>query len=249
MKIQSPQGLQADVFEHMATLLVNQCGWTFVEDATDPATLPEAIATWQMITGSSGGSSIQKIRDDLDAAIVTQEQQAKIVANLATHLDDKFTEASEQLEQAKNDLSRHTDTLCAEIVDYAIATYAEKSEVQDVQVFAQSILDAMNGPDATVESITQMFWMLNDVIYALMEATGVEFPGRTATPGESSLVPVALPEGGTSSSVAAATSRTVQEIMDAICGPGSTPEDVQETMYKLNDILEALMEASGVTVE
>jgi hypothetical protein len=40
----------------------------------------------------------------------------------------------------------------------------------------QEVLDAMNGPDATVDSVQDMFWLLNDLIEALMNATGVQPP-------------------------------------------------------------------------
>ena len=69
----------------------------------------------------------------------------------------------------------------ADIVEYLVETYAEKTAVQQVADFAQSIIDAMNGPGATIgpgtpNAITDMFWLLNDVIMALVEATGIEFP-------------------------------------------------------------------------
>jgi len=44
----------------------------------------------------------------------------------------------------------------------------------------QRLMNAINGGpngDATVQSITEMFWLLNDIIAALVEATGVNFPG------------------------------------------------------------------------
>jgi hypothetical protein len=42
----------------------------------------------------------------------------------------------------------------------------------------QELMDAMNGPNATTDSIKQMFWLLNDVVMALIEATGIEIDGR-----------------------------------------------------------------------
>jgi hypothetical protein len=38
-------------------------------------------------------------------------------------------------------------------------------------------MNAMNGPTATVQSITEMFWLLNDLLMALVDATGIDFPG------------------------------------------------------------------------
>jgi len=44
----------------------------------------------------------------------------------------------------------------------------------------QRLMNAINGPTATVESIQEMFWLLSDVIEALITATGIQLPGRAA---------------------------------------------------------------------
>ena len=59
----------------------------------------------------------------------------------------------------------------------ALVTYIQE-QIAEVAAFSQGIIDAMNGPDATLESIAGMFWLLNDVITALIEATGIELPGK-----------------------------------------------------------------------
>jgi len=58
----------------------------------------------------------------------------------------------------------------------AIAAYIQE-QIAEVTAFSQGIIDAMNGPNATLESIEAMFWLLNDVLTALIEATGIELPG------------------------------------------------------------------------
>jgi|688.fasta_scaffold247316_1 hypothetical protein len=83
----------------------------------------------------------------------------------------------------------------AEIVAWVVENYAEKDYVENlesaivdqfsrvltdivgVKKLVQDFMDALNGPDATVQSITEMFWLLNDVMVALIEATGIDFPG------------------------------------------------------------------------
>ncbi len=46
------------------------------------------------------------------------------------------------------------------------------------QKLVQDVMNAMNGPTATVQSITEMFWLLNDLLMALIEATGIEIDGK-----------------------------------------------------------------------
>jgi hypothetical protein len=46
----------------------------------------------------------------------------------------------------------------------------------ELQKLVRDVMDAMNGPTATVQSITQMFWLLNDLLMALVDATGIDFP-------------------------------------------------------------------------
>ena len=56
----------------------------------------------------------------------------------------------------------------------AITETADKKCVEETRQQIQAVLDAMNGPDATIDSVKEMFWLLNDLMEALMEATGVE---------------------------------------------------------------------------
>ena len=60
----------------------------------------------------------------------------------------------------------------AEIVGYVVEQIAE------VTTFSQGIIDAICGPNATLESTGDAFWLLNDILVALIEATGIEIQGR-----------------------------------------------------------------------
>jgi hypothetical protein len=60
------------------------------------------------------------------------------------------------------------------IVDLFSGVYTNHNELQKL---VRDVMDAMNGPTATVQSITEMFWLLNDLLTALVEATGIDFPG------------------------------------------------------------------------
>ena len=58
--------------------------------------------------------------------------------------------------------------------------YATRSDVEGLVASKpgamQPLLDAINGPDATLDSVQKMFWLLDDIIMALLEATGIEMP-------------------------------------------------------------------------
>jgi hypothetical protein len=60
------------------------------------------------------------------------------------------------------------------IVDLFSGVYTSHN---DLAKLVQDLMNAMNGPTATVQSITEMFWLLNDILVALVEATGIDFPG------------------------------------------------------------------------
>jgi hypothetical protein len=60
------------------------------------------------------------------------------------------------------------------IVDLFSGVYTNHN---DLAKLVQDVMNAMNGPTATVQSITEMFWLLNDLLTALVEATGIDFPG------------------------------------------------------------------------
>jgi hypothetical protein len=57
------------------------------------------------------------------------------------------------------------------VVEFVLNNYLTKRAYQE-------LLDAMNGPNATAESIQRMFWLLNDVLESLIAATGIEIDGR-----------------------------------------------------------------------
>lgn len=74
-----------------------------------------------------------------------------------------------------------------EIFNHGVETYAEKQSVEYLQSsltdLIQEFMDAINGPNATTQNIQEMFWLLNDIIGALMAATGVELPREAAIIG------------------------------------------------------------------
>jgi hypothetical protein len=76
-----------------------------------------------------------------------------------TALADKHEVDLGNLRQAINDT-----------IELVLNNYLTKRAFQD-------LLDAINGPTATIQSVTEMFWLLNDVIMALIDATGIEIPG------------------------------------------------------------------------
>jgi hypothetical protein len=66
--------------------------------------------------------------------------------------------------------TQYIDQQVGTVIQYADLALEKKAE--------KSALDDLNGPNATTDSIQQMFWLLNDVVMALIEATGIEIDGR-----------------------------------------------------------------------
>jgi hypothetical protein len=69
--------------------------------------------------------------------------------------------------------------LIDQLVEERVAAIAEATQAQafdHTRQQIQEVLDAMNGPNATVDSVRDMFWLLNDLVEALIEATGVKYP-------------------------------------------------------------------------
>jgi hypothetical protein len=69
------------------------------------------------------------------------------------------------------------EALIERLVDERVAATVAAADAKAFEYTRQKIqevLDAMNGPDATVDSVQDMFWLLNDLIEALMNATGVQ---------------------------------------------------------------------------
>jgi hypothetical protein len=75
-------------------------------------------------------------------------------------LSDKYEVDLGNTRQAIND-----------VIEFVLNNYLTKRAYQE-------LMDAMNGPNATTDSIQQMFWLLNDVVMALIEATGIEIDGK-----------------------------------------------------------------------
>jgi hypothetical protein len=94
----------------------------------------------------------------VDETVRLEAQDAEIVAWVTEkYLDKEFFERWEN-----------------SIVDLFSGVYTNHN---DLAKLVRDVMDAMNGPTATVQSITEMFWLLNDILVALVEATGIDFPG------------------------------------------------------------------------
>ncbi len=94
----------------------------------------------------------------VDETVRLEAQDAEIVAWVTEkYLDKEFFERWEN-----------------SIVDLFSGVYTNHN---DLAKLVQDVMNAMNGPTATVQSITEMFWLLNDILVALVEATGIDFPG------------------------------------------------------------------------
>ena len=71
------------------------------------------------------------------------------------------------------------EALIERLVDERVAATvaaADANSLKYTKEQIQAVLDAMNGPDATLESVTKMFWMLNDILEALIVSAGIELP-------------------------------------------------------------------------
>ena len=105
-------------------------------------------------------------------------------------IDQAALEAAVQAATAP--LLARIDTLEADlaaVLDHVVQTYATKAALAEfggdvenavenaiavTNTAVQAVLDALNGPDATVDSVRAMFWLLNDIVVALIDATGIE---------------------------------------------------------------------------
>jgi hypothetical protein len=140
-----------------------------VDDALDPSGVDTAAVEAAL-------APLQSQIDGLEnqVRILTQyiDQQVGTVIQYADLALEKKAEKS-----ALDDLSdKHeldlgnTRQAINDVIEFVLNNYLTKRAYQE-------LMDAMNGPNATTDSIQQMFWLLNDVIIALADATGIELPG------------------------------------------------------------------------
>jgi hypothetical protein len=122
----------------------------------------ENVAMKAELAQKIGETDIAALREQaafaVDETVRLEAQDAEIVAWVTEkYLDKEFFERWEN-----------------SIVDLFSGVYTNHN---DLAKLVQDVMNAMNGPTATVQSITEMFWLLNDLLTALVEATGIDFPG------------------------------------------------------------------------
>jgi hypothetical protein len=122
----------------------------------------ENVAMKAELAQKIGESDIAALREQaafaVDETVRLEAQDAEIVAFVTEkYVDKDFFERWEN-----------------SIVDLFSGVYTNHN---DLAKLVRDVMDAMNGPTATVQSITQMFWLLNDLLMALVDATGIDFPG------------------------------------------------------------------------
>jgi hypothetical protein len=122
----------------------------------------ENVAMKAELAQKIGESDIAALREQaafaVDETQRLEAQDAEIVAWVTEkYLDKEFFERWEN-----------------SIVDLFSGVYTNHN---DLAKLVQDVMNAMNGPTATVQSITEMFWLLNDLLVALVDATGIDFPG------------------------------------------------------------------------
>ena len=111
---------------------------------------------------------------------------------MAKKVDLKTLESVAEQANYAVDETQRLEAQDARIIEWVVEKFVEKDYLDalegaiinqlggiGVQVMAaekliDDVMNAMNGPNATVDSIKEMFWLLNDIIEKLMAATGVE---------------------------------------------------------------------------
>jgi parvulin-like peptidyl-prolyl isomerase len=122
----------------------------------------ENVAMKAELAQKIGETDIASLREQaafaVDETVRLEAQDARIVEWVVEkYLDKEFFERWEN-----------------SIVDLFSGVYTNHN---DLAKLVRDVMDAINGPTATVQSITEMFWLLNDLLMALVEATGIDFPG------------------------------------------------------------------------
>jgi hypothetical protein len=141
-----------------------------VDDAIDPSGVDTAAveAALAPLKNQIAGleNQVRILTQYIDQEVGTVIQYAdlalekKAEKSALDDLSDKYEVDLGNTRQAIND-----------VIEFVLNNYLTKRAYQD-------LMDAINGPNATVQSVTEMFWLLNDVVMALIEATGIEIDGR-----------------------------------------------------------------------
>jgi hypothetical protein len=176
----TPNPVSVDIETPGGTLSVNGKRVLTVDDAIDPSGVDTA--------------AVEAALAPLKNQIAGLENQVRI---LTQYIDQevgtviKYVDLGLEKKADKDEVDRQD----AEIVAWVTEKYAEKDYLEALegaiidqlskaltditanQKLVQDVMNAMNGPTATVQSITEMFWLLNDLLMALVDATGIDFPG------------------------------------------------------------------------
>jgi len=117
------------------------------------------------------GKRVLTVDDALEAAGGSVEQAAveAVVAAATAPLLERIAELELQQAQQQNTIGNIRQEI-TEVVQFTLDTYPTK-------VTFQQLMDAINGPSASPDSIMHMFWLLNDIVMALVDATGIEIEG------------------------------------------------------------------------
>jgi hypothetical protein len=133
-----------------------------------PADAVAAVAKWNSLPARL--DALEAENADLRQQIAAMQQTVDAIAAQQVTEHDWLLTSIQGVEADYKDLT-------AQVVEYAIETFAEKTALQTVADYAQAIADAMIGPNATPQMVAEMFWALSDLLVLLCDATGVNFPG------------------------------------------------------------------------
>jgi hypothetical protein len=141
-----------------------------VENKTAIAGLQGSVAALEAL-GVGGGDGTGLTGEQAQMILDTATDLGAAKARIDT-LEADNASLTARLDALEASITGKADTSeLAAVLDHVVQTYATNTTVQ-------AVLDAMNGPDATVDSVRAMFWLLNDVVMALIDATGIEIDGK-----------------------------------------------------------------------
>jgi hypothetical protein len=163
-----------------------------VENKTAIAALQAAVAALEAL-GVGGGDGTGLTGEQAQMILDTATDLGAAKARIDT-LEAENASLTARLDALEATITGKADTSeLAEVLDHVVQTYATKAALAEfggdvenavanaiaaTNTTVQAVLDAMNGPDATVDSVRAMFWLLNDVVMALIDATGIEIDGK-----------------------------------------------------------------------
>ena len=134
-----------------------------VTDLEGSTALRQARWVTEALTGDTTANSTQinNAVAGLARTAFVQEQ----LANATAYVDQLSSDVAGALDQVRVEYTQLVD----DMITWAATAFTGKDQFQ-------ALLDAMNGPNADIPMIANMFRLLNDVIMALLDATGVPVP-------------------------------------------------------------------------